>query len=585
MSPEFTLPPAPIRRPRLALAVLLATAAVLFFFRLGQDMPLRTHEGLLAETARNMVLDHPITRPDGSQPSPYLVPNFNGSDRLKKTPLPYWTVAGLARLTGGVDEWTARAPSAAAAMLAIVLLFLWVRRLEDPLTALLSAAAFATFALVMIVGREAQADMLLVTLLIASLAALWMGVEAGGARRFAWFAVSGLTGGLAMMAKGPMPLVVVPGPFIVAAIIVVLRLRRQAREGQSTGREWLWTVAGAVVAIVLFVGIFMPWVLKVPGAWDTLWSESVDRAVGDLGHKKRESVFFYVLRLPAMVAPWTIFLVWGLVVGVIRWRREPAARERLAYVGAWFFGTLVAISSVEGKQDHYVLAALPAAAVFTGMALRRLLGPSDPAQRVHGRRLMLAHGLAGLVAGLAGLAVGVGLLAAPASAPKFLDVIITAGPRSLVILCALVAAGSAAACVLARRRRLVGSFLTLVVTLAVVYVGAWTAFMGPMNGATPVSEFAREVSARVPAGEPLYGYPDANGTLVYYTGRNIVDLQHPADVQAKVAEGRPFYLIAFENHSKDLSAIPGMEPVLHRTDPFAPDEGILLLQWQPKPPL
>ena len=106
-------PPSAPRRPAwLAVAGLLALVAILFSFRLGQDVPLSSHEALLAETARNMVLDHPVTRPDGSQPSPYLVPNFNGSDRLKKTPLPYWTVAGLARLTGGVDEWTARLPAA-----------------------------------------------------------------------------------------------------------------------------------------------------------------------------------------------------------------------------------------------------------------------------------------------------------------------------------------------------------------------------------------------------------------------------------------------------------------------------------------
>jgi 4-amino-4-deoxy-L-arabinose transferase-like glycosyltransferase len=604
---DLTPSPAPTRLRWLHVAGLAALVAVLFGFRLGQDMPLRNHEALLAETARNMYLDHPITRPDGQQPSPWLVPNFNGSDRLKKTPLPYWTVAGLARIAGGVDEWTARLPAAAAAVLTVLVLVWFVRRLADPLTALLAGAAFATFSLVMVVGREAQADMPLALLVTVSLAAMWMGVEQSGSRRFAWFAASGLAGGLAMMAKGPMPLVVVPGPFVAAAVIIVLRLRRQARAGQGTRGEWLWTIAGAVVAVALFVGIFLPWVIKVPGAWGTLWSESVDRAVGELGHKKHESIFFYLTRLPAVVAPWTIFFVWGIAEGIRRFIVDRASRERLAYVGAWFFGTLAAISYAEGKQDHYILPALPAAAVFTALALRRLLGPGEPAQQVHGRRLVAAHAIAGLAAGVLGAVLGILLLADPTGVPKYLDklvaegstswlasvvsgwrwlcdTVITLGPKGLVLVCGLATVGSAAACVLAFRRRLVAGFVTLVVALAAVFVSAWPTFMGPMDGMTMVAGFAREVRTTVPADAPLYDFPDASGTLVYYVERRIVGLTKPEDVQAKVAEGRPFYLIAAEDHSKQLADIPGLRPVLHRTNIFWPDEGIWLFYFAGSPP-
>ena len=151
--------------------------AILFGFRLGQDVPLRSHEALLAETARNMVLDHPVTRADGSQPSPWLVPNFNGSDRLKKTPLPYWTVAGLARLTGSVDEWTARLPAAVTGFGTVLILLLLLRREEDRLTGLLGVAVLATMAEFLNVARLAQADMPMTFFMTASLASLWMGVR------------------------------------------------------------------------------------------------------------------------------------------------------------------------------------------------------------------------------------------------------------------------------------------------------------------------------------------------------------------------------------------------------------------------
>ena len=156
------------------LAVLVAGA---FFLRLGQDMPMRHHEALVAETARNMVLDRPVHRDDGSRPSPWLVPNFNGSDRLRKTPLPYWIVAGLSMAAGGVNEWTARLPSAVSAAGTVLVLFFILRWWTDRRTAYLGAAMLATSVGFLISAREAQADMLMTFFTTASLAALWMAVE------------------------------------------------------------------------------------------------------------------------------------------------------------------------------------------------------------------------------------------------------------------------------------------------------------------------------------------------------------------------------------------------------------------------
>lgn len=95
------------------LAFFLAAA---FLVNLGSEVPLGSHEGLLAETTRNMVLDRPVTLADGSHPSPWLIPNFDGMMRLRKTPLPYWLAAGCAKIGGEVNEWTARLPSALAAI-------------------------------------------------------------------------------------------------------------------------------------------------------------------------------------------------------------------------------------------------------------------------------------------------------------------------------------------------------------------------------------------------------------------------------------------------------------------------------------
>ena len=64
-------------------------------------VPLDDHESYVSVTAREMLSG-------GS----WIEPTFNGEPRLQKTPLSYWLVASIARVTGKVDEFAARMPSA-----------------------------------------------------------------------------------------------------------------------------------------------------------------------------------------------------------------------------------------------------------------------------------------------------------------------------------------------------------------------------------------------------------------------------------------------------------------------------------------
>jgi 4-amino-4-deoxy-L-arabinose transferase-like glycosyltransferase len=575
----------------------------LFFFRLGQDVPLRSHEALLAVTARNMVLDRPVEQPDGparrslgeggSRPNPYLVPNFNGSDRLKKTPLGYWTVAGLAHLTGRVDEWTARLPSAAAALGAVLIVMALVRRQADRRTALLAVAALATCAQFLVSSREAVADMLMVMLVTASLASLWMGVERRGSRRFGWLVLSGAAGGLAMLAKGPVPLVVLPAPLVAAVIIVVVRLWRDGREGSggpsrasgsSDRSEWAWAFGGAVAAIAVFLAIVTPWLVLVPEAWATLWSESVERSLGELGHKKGESVFFYLLRLPVLVAPWTIFFAWGLVLAVQRWRREAAARPWLFFLGAWFVGPLVAFSVAAGKQDHYILPILPPVAIFIAMAMRRLLAPDGPAARA-GRWLMFGHGAAAVLFGIGGVAIAALLRGdGAAGGPGFLHLLVPLGPVPIGILGGIGAVGGAATCALAIRRRLIGSLAALTATVAVAFLWAWPAVVGPMDRASTAADFCREVRREVASDQALFAFEGANATAVYYMERDLPVLPDREAVEKAMAAGRPFFLIVAEKNRAALGEVRGLEPVVEKQDPFRPHEGYRLFEWRGGPP-
>ena len=559
----------------LALAALLGS---LLFVGLGHDMPLRSHEALLAETARNMYLDRPVQLADGSRPSPWLVPNFNDSPRLRKTPLPYWSVAGLAYLTGAVDELTARLPSALAALGTVLIVLALVRRWDGRLASLAAAAALVTSAEFLIVARSALSDMPMTLFCTASLAAAWMAVETGGGRRFAWLLATGAATALAMLAKGPMPAVVLPLPYAVAAVVMVVRLVRPKEPLKARGAEWAWTLAGAATGSLLFLAILLPWpayvMLHVPQAADIWRAESVDRSTGDFGHQ--EPIYFYIIRLPLLLAPWTIFFIHGLVLAARRAWRKPAARAPLIFVGAWLVGTLGAISVAAGKQDHYLLPLLPACAVYIALSVRHWLEPATPQIERRGRWLIGGHAAALFLIVVAG-GITYGLMRGGWIAGGPLAKMQGSLEHGLLLLALLAALGSALALVYARLGRLRLSLAILVATVAVAFLVASSTLIGVTDRATVAAGFGRQVRREVPAGAPLYSFTDSNNTVIFYAARPIPILAGAESVQEELSRGRPFYLIC---HDKQVPLLPqsaAFAPVVHQEDPFRPGEGFWLL--------
>jgi 4-amino-4-deoxy-L-arabinose transferase-like glycosyltransferase len=573
----------------------------LLFFRLGDDVPLRSHEALLAGTARNMFLNRPVQLADGSRPSPYLVPNFNDSPRLRKTPLAYWMVVPVARVLGEVNAWSARLPSAVAALITVLLMAAVLWRQYDRLTALLGAAALATTVGFLINARAALSDMPMTCFSTASLVALWFGAERGGARRFGWFITAGACGGLAMLAKGPVPLLVLPLPYLVAAVFMVARLVRAAGGGRAQIGDWLWTLGGAAAAIVVFLAIFLPWpayvYLHVPQALDIWRAESVDRSVGDFGHQ--EPIYFYLLRLPALLAPWTVFLIYGLVMAVRRAWRRAADWAWLCYAGAWVVGPLVGLSLAAGKQDHYALPLMPAMTIFTALAMRKLLAPWAPlpgaagAQarvpkpepsdlaRVVGQVLVIVHGILFLAVGVVCVAAygfsvgnpffyfGLGVIERLAT-PAIL--------RPLAVLGAVFIVGGVAASVLAARGRSVGGLAVLLAMFAAGFLWSGPTLIGPLDRASRAAEFARQVRQVVPEDAPLYGYPGAGNSVIFYLARPIPVLGDAGSLRQKVRAGRTTYVITEDRYLPHLPTDGNFLRVLHVADPYRPGEGLWLLK-------
>jgi len=590
----------------LGLAVLLGTV---FFFRLGDDIPLRTHEALLAGTARNMLLNRPVQLADGSRPSPYLVPNFNDSPRLRKTPLAYWMVVPVAWAVGEVNAWSARLPSALAALATVLMVAAALARRYDRLTALVGAAALATMVGFLMNARLAVADMPMTCFCTASLLALWMGVEGGGRRRFRWFIFAGAFGGLAMLAKGPAPLLVLWLPYLVAAAVCVARqVRRAARPAcpavgapagtpprpdepavpqaadRASPNEWAWTLGGAAAAVAVFLAVVLPWHLYVyqhdRDALKIWMAESVDRAAGEFGHE--EPVYFYLLRLPVLVAPWTVFFAYGLVLAARRAWRDVHDRAWLLFIGAWLVGTLIGFSLSAGKQDHYILPLLPAVGIYTALGLRRALEHGGIvlargfalAGRM-GKSLLAGHGVVLAACGTVCLAVYVFLLVEPEFNRPDVGM---PGLKPSGLLGGMAIAGGVAAGVLAVRWRLGWSLAALVATFAAIFLWVSHSMIGPQSRANGAADFARVVRQVVPDGAPLFAYGRANQSVIFYVARPMPPLGDPAAAEKQMAAGQAFYVITDDRYLPQLETVPGLVRVCHQADPYRPDEGLWLLK-------
>jgi 4-amino-4-deoxy-L-arabinose transferase-like glycosyltransferase len=573
--------PSSTGRRWLAPAGLVLLMGVGFFFRLGQDMPMRHHEALMAETARNMVLGHSVERPDGSRPSPWIVPNFNGSDRLRKTPLPYWLVAGVSCAAGGVNEWTARLPSAVSAAGTVLILLLLLRRWTDRRTAYLGAAMLAANVGFLISAREAQADMLMTFFTTASLAALWMAVERSGRGRFLWLVLAGAAAGLAVLAKGPAPLPTLALPCLVAGAVLVTRLTAARRAGRNVAGERGWALAGAAAGAAIFAAIFLPWLLRVPGAWATVWGETAGHSLADLADAEEPSGLYYLSRLPFLLGPWAIFVAYGLGLAIRGAWRDRDLRAWLLFVLAWLGGTLVGFSVAAVKRDHYILPLFPAAAACAALALRHFLRRADVGAARPDHGLLWLHGVGTAVVGLGAMAAYAVFLIDPGFYLRHgvPEVAVTASMFVPVgVLGVIGVAGGGWIIVLAGRRRLAEAVAVLAALLVIAWVGGWATFWSATDRTVPTVAFGAYVRDHVPPEAPLYYLGSGNRSVIYYAGRNMA-LVSVGGVRQKIAEGRPFYLVLNAAGYQNLAGVEGLTEVHLTPDLYRPKEGFGLLHF------
>lgn len=320
-------------------ALLFLLALIAFSWRLGEGPICRTMEGREALVMQEI-----------AHTGNWILPLRNGETIPSKPPLLHWAGVAVAKLTGGVSEWSVRFPSALFSALSVALTCLLGCRLSGRAVGVLAGLLLLTTPAVVEMAREGWVDPALSFFVLAALASftsMYENEQWRGWRSFTFYlSLAGAT-----LSKGPIGYIL-PG----LVIVVYLAVQRQL----SRLRD-LCSLPG----ILLAVGLPLSWYLLafMQQGWafihKQVLQENLVRFAAGSG-KRIPSAAFFLLPFLLDGFPWSVLFCFGLW----NFTRHAPVREKGVFPLVWWFSVLSFFSVSAGKRDVYLLPAYPAMALF-----------------------------------------------------------------------------------------------------------------------------------------------------------------------------------------------------------------------------
>lgn len=311
----------------LVLVVLLS-----FYWQLGAVPLYDLDEGAFTEATREMLAS-----------GDFITPRKDGEPRYDKPVLIYWAQAASVKLLG-FGELALRLPSALAASLWILALWLFVRERLDRQTATVAGLLMALSLQVSLIAKAAVADALLNLFIALAFFEIYRFYAAAdsqrGGSRFVWRAY--LWMGLGFLTKGP---VAIFFPVVVSLIFYW-------SDGQL--KRW-WQAVMSPLGWLVFVLVAGPWYLAIylvdgPGFFESFFLRHNLGRFESTIHGHSGFPGYYLVMLPVIVMPFTGWLL--ALLGRLRsYWADPLDR----FLWIWFAVVFVFFSFSGTKLPHYLL--------------------------------------------------------------------------------------------------------------------------------------------------------------------------------------------------------------------------------------
>jgi 4-amino-4-deoxy-L-arabinose transferase-like glycosyltransferase len=313
-------------------AVILVLAYILFVHGLGSISLWDPDEPRQVIMAQEM-----IDRGD------YVRPYLNGLPYLEKPPLYSWLIVLTAKVTGKLNEFSSRFPSAVAATLLLLLTYWLGRRLDHEVSGFLSALILATNFQFLGNARESVMDMTFAFFIGLSIFLGYFALE----KEKKWLMpVALLPCAFAILTKGPAGLVI-PVAVLFLYCLATRRLRNM----------FFPMTAG----VLLSLAVASIWFILAGKAYtdEFLLRQNITRYTTGFDHIEPFTYYFHKLFVNFL--PWSIALPFATFF---------AYRRRLWLPLIWFLFTFIFFEISKSKRAIYLLSCYPACALLVGIYLK-----------------------------------------------------------------------------------------------------------------------------------------------------------------------------------------------------------------------
>jgi 4-amino-4-deoxy-L-arabinose transferase-like glycosyltransferase len=281
----------------------------------------------------------------------WIVPTFNGEERLHKPILTYWMMRASYAVFG-VNEFGARFHSVACAASLAAVIYLMGRRWYSARAGLVAASAILTCLQMVLHGRSCVADLPMILFVATSQWAIFELLAEDAAHKRKWFWMLYVSLGLGFLAKGPVAWIV-PGLALVLYRWVFLR------------KPLPWMNLKPHLGVPVVLAIIGAW--GIPALVETqgrFWSVGIGEHIVERGtkafNKRGFTPFYYLLVSLVFLYPWSCYAPRALVRG---WKDRTPVN---AFLLAWFVAPFIVFSFYATQLPHYVMPGYPALFLLFG---------------------------------------------------------------------------------------------------------------------------------------------------------------------------------------------------------------------------